>query len=111
MPHPKGQTIHAMQVARNAKRLMVLSSVYCERGDPFLPGDCCKLLGVSPVAAAHLLSGMAKEGQIEMVQIRNNRGLLVNTYRTRRPSILNKPWRKHPNFHPMPSRWQLGAPI
>lgn len=21
------------------------------------------------------------------------------------------PWRKHPDFHPMPSRWQIGAPI
>jgi hypothetical protein len=54
---------------------------------------------------------MAKEGQIEMVQIRNNRGLMVNTYRSNRPKILRKAWRKHPNYHPMPSRWKLGAPI
>jgi Mn-dependent DtxR family transcriptional regulator len=111
MTHQKGTTTHALQIARNAKRQIIMASTYIERGEPFLPGDICKLLGVQPVAAAHLLSGMAREGMVEMVQIRNKKGLLQNTYRTRKPSILNKVWRRHPNFHPMPSRWMLGAPI
>jgi hypothetical protein len=111
MTHQKGTTIHALQIARNAKRKIIMESTYIERGEPFLPGDICKLLGVTTVSAAHLLSGMAREGQVEMVQIKNKKGLLQNTYRARKPSILNKAWRRHPNFHPMPSRYQLGAPI
>jgi hypothetical protein len=111
MAHHEGKTIHAMQIARDEKRKIILASVFCERGDPFMPGDCCKLLGITPDAAAHLLREMSKEGQIEMVQIRNNRGLMVNTYRANRPKILRKAWRRHPNYHPMPSRWQIGAPI
>jgi hypothetical protein len=108
----RGGNVHGMRVAREAKRKIVLQSVYCERGESFMPGDICKLLNIEIHAASYLLSAMAKDGLIEMLQRRNNRGLLVNTFRARKPSILHKPWRKHSNaFTGMQPYHMLGAPI
>jgi hypothetical protein len=73
------------------------------------------MLEITPNQAAHCLTGMAvKDRLIEATKrVRHCRrgSHLANVYRLKQLSVMSMPWRTHPDFHPMPSRWAIGMPI
>ena len=98
------------QKHREQQRQKVLESIHVARGEAFLPYDIEKVLDISRNSASHLLASMADDGLLDAIKRKNDRGATVLWYRQKGMDIARKAWRKNPNFKPMPSYYQLGAP-
>jgi hypothetical protein len=125
MTHQKGtiRRVRASQeeesrikAERRRKLLLVMSydSLYHRAGTLLSASSAGIMVGITMEQAALCLSKMAEDFIIDMAKITimtPSGGHKSNAYKLRPASQLSKRWRKHPNFRPMPSRYQLGAPI
>jgi Mn-dependent DtxR family transcriptional regulator len=91
---------------------LVKSRQIYKTGEKFSKGNMASAMDCSPERASQILNHMADRALV--IVIPDKRGAqTLYWYRKSKPSFdpIRVAWRRHPNFHPMPSRWQLGAPI
>jgi hypothetical protein len=105
-----------IKAERRRKLLLVMSydSLYHRKGTLLTASSAGIMTGITIDQAAHCLSKMADDFIIDMAKIRimtPSGGHKANAYKLRPISQLSQPWRRHPNFHPMPSRWAIGMPV
>jgi hypothetical protein len=99
---------------QNIFTVMSYDSLYHRKGDLITAGTVGILIGITTNQAAHCLLEMAKDLKLDAAKFKSvckHGSHMANAYKARQVNQLSQPWRKHPNFHPMPSRYQLGAPI
>ena len=110
----------AAEEARNKaerRRLILLIMSYdslYHQGEYISASTVSIILGITLIQAAHCLGEMSKDLLLttskQKVKCRNG-SHLSNVYSPKKKNMMSKAWRRHPNYHPMPSRWKLGAPI
>jgi hypothetical protein len=123
-PNPNMRRVRAPAAVESAikaeRRRLILEimsydSLYHRKGDFINSCTVSIMIGITIMQAAHVLGDMArKAGLLDATQrnvMTKSGSHMSNVYKLKQKSLLSKPWRTHPNYHPMPSRWQLGAVI
>jgi hypothetical protein len=91
--------------------LLDMDTLYTRKGEWLSQYAVARMLDITIVAAAYCMTKM-KDDRI-LISLKKQSGSygIERLYKKKPVSVLSTCWRKHPNYHPMPSRYQLGAPI
>jgi hypothetical protein len=81
-------------------------------GDRFSSAHMASAMDCDSNNALRILVVMADRGLVNVTKEKKG-GAHMYWYTKSKTSIdpIRIPWRKHPNYHPMPSRWAIGMPI
>ena len=111
-PRRTGAEEAEIRAYRRARILEMLDmdSLYTQAGDWLTPMDAARMLDITPVSAAHCMSGMCNDGILMCIQRRSrSKKNVENVYKRQQKGLLEQHWLM-PTFRPK-KFYDLGAPM